>query len=120
MKLPKPLEGLLSSITSSKLRRISLTFICSVEQDDPNREVETDSDEEDSDSDEGGSHGRGSRTIPWELWDSILNRLAKQTYNVDRKLNLQLNIRRINPKPWQLDHLLPQFLEYGSLDINCN
>ena len=90
---------------------------------DGDSEPEDDDDEdegEDDDEDEDEGSVRRARTIPWGSWDTVLSRLAHQAHNVEGKLTLQLNIRRADPRPFNLDHLLLNFLGHGgSVDINC-
>ena len=86
--------------------------------DDDDEDEDEDDDEDEEDEDEGSV--RRARIIPWGSWDTVLSRLAHQAHNVEGKLTLQLNIRRADPRPFNLDHLLPNFLGHGgSVDINC-
>jgi hypothetical protein len=144
MKIPRSLEILFPSISSQKLRKISLSSMEFVEDeeeedDDTDRngdddEDEDDEEEEDGDTDEDGDgdededdEDRGedersaerARTIPWGSWDTILSPLAHQAHNAEGKLTLQLNVRRASQKPFEPDHLLPKFSGYGGL-INVN
>jgi hypothetical protein len=118
LRLPRSLESLFSSITSKKLRKISLTFMDFVDDDDS----EDEGDEyEDEDEDEDEWSVPRARTAPWGSLDTILNRLAHQAQDVEGSLTLQLNIRRVGSKPFKCDHLLPKFLGRGGLvDIKCN
>ena len=137
MKLSRPPEILFSSITSQKLRTISLPFRDSVEDDDPDRENEPEYDDdededvdkaegEDEDDDADGDEGEDewrvqrARTIQWGPWDTMLSPLAHQALDVGGKLTLQLNIRRVSPKPLEPDHLFPNFLGHsGFVEIKC-
>lgn len=86
-----------------------------VDPDDSDPEYEPDSEEDEDDVD-----GRSGGTASWDSLDTTLCRLAQQVHSVESKLTLQLNIRHIGPKPFRVDHLLPNFLGYGGLvDINC-
>lgn len=136
-ELPRFLEKFLSSITSQKLRKISFTFIHFDVDGSSDREDESDYDDDDEDEgvdededrtrggnegeDEGKSNKQSSRMAAWESWDIILSRLARQVHNAGagEKLTLELNVHRVSSPP-DLDHLLPRFLEYGSLSINCD
>ena len=140
MKLSRPLETLFLSITSQKLRTISLTFRDFVEDDDPDRENEPEYDGDDDGEDEDDDKGEGededcdenrdedkaewrvqrARTIQWDPWDTMLSPLAHQVHNAGGKLTLQLNVRRVSPIPLEPDHLFPKFLGYGgSVDLKC-
>lgn len=101
--------NLLSSITSRKLRKISLSFIEFINDGD------SDSDSGDDDWDDGDD---GVQT--WGTLDMTLGRLAEQVSKAENKLILQLNVRPSIPKPVKFDQLLSQFLECGVLDINYN
>lgn len=107
-KLTRPSVDLLSSVTSQKLRKISLSFIEFIGEGEPK------SDEEDEDDWDDGDNG----TEIWGLLDTALGRLAEQVSGAEVKLTLQLNIRYPGSKPVKLDHPLSKFLEYGELDVN--
>ena len=110
--LPRTLENLISSITSRKLRRISLTFIDYVDGENSDEEYEPDFEGEDE-------YMNGGETVLWDSFDATLGNLALRAHNTDTKLALQLNVRQIKPGPLMVDHLLPKFLGYGGLvDIN--
>lgn len=102
--LPRALVNLLSSITSQKLRKISLSFIEFINEGDS----DSDGDEDD--------WGDGTET--WNLLDTTLGRLAEQVSKVENKLTLQLNMQPPDSGPVKLDHPLSKFLEYGGLNIN--
>ncbi|KAF9779607.1 hypothetical protein BJ322DRAFT_1113407 [Thelephora terrestris] len=111
MKLPRSPGTPFSSITSRKLRKISLTF---AEDGNPHYQNEPGWDESEW-------SVWGARPIPWGSWDTVLSHLAHQARGAGGRLTLQLNVRRVGPKPPKLDHLLPRFLGDGGLvDINCN
>ena len=103
---PRSFSNLLSSITSPKLRKISLSFI-----DSPSEEVSDSEDEDDSD-------GWDDNTETWNSLDRILGRLAEQASSVGRKLTLELNIRRSGSEPIKLDRRLSRFLEHGGLVVH--
>ena len=113
MRLPRSLEDLLSSITSRKLQKISLTFMDIVDDDDSDEEYEPSFSE-----DEDGGERSGGK-IAWNSLDAVLSRLAQQVHNIEIKLTLQLNIRLLGPEPFKFDHLVPKFLAHGGLvDLN--
>jgi hypothetical protein len=114
MKLPRSLENFLSSITSEKLRKISLTFINPLNED-LDRGDETEDEDEDEDEDELSEWS--GKTDPWGSLDMILRPLARRVHDVGGKLTLQLNIQHASSKPFEFDHHVPKFLEYGGLDI---
>lgn len=107
-KLPRSIIDLLSSITSPKLRKISLSFIEFINEED------SDSDDEDED----GWDDEDEETESWSSLDTTLSRLTEQVSKVEGKLTLQLNISRWGSEPVEFDHLLSQFLERGELCIN--
>jgi hypothetical protein len=95
--------NLLSSITSQKLRKISLSFIDFITV-------------EDSDSDEDDSDDEDEEPETWDSLDATLGRLAEQVSKAEGKLILQLILPSCGPvKP---DHILGQFLEHGEIDID--
>ncbi|KAF9779608.1 hypothetical protein BJ322DRAFT_365774 [Thelephora terrestris] len=109
MKLPRPLENLFKSITSQKLRKISLTHLVSVGAI-LNWETESEDDEGEGEGDD-EEEWRTRRAIPWDSWDAVLSPLAQQALNGEGKLTLQLNIFR----DLEIDWLLPKFLGHGGL-----
>lgn len=72
-------------------------------------------DEDSGSEDEDDLDGWGDETDTWGSLDTILVRLAKQ---VDGKLTLRLNVRRVGSESVKFDRLLNQFLQYGELDIH--
>ncbi|KAF9779610.1 hypothetical protein BJ322DRAFT_1113410 [Thelephora terrestris] len=109
MKLPRPLENLFSSITSQKLRKISLTppFFT-----DENFDQETESENDEGEGDfEDEEEWWNRRAIPWDSWDAVLSPLAQQAHKGEGTLTLQLNIFC----DLEIDRLLPKFLGHGGL-----
>lgn len=100
--LPRSLENLISSITSRKFRRLSLTFINSVDGHHPNHPFYIQDYE-------------GDGVIPWCSLDAALSSLAQRVHDAGNKFTLQLNIRKIKLGPFMVDHLLPKFLGYGGI-----
>jgi hypothetical protein len=112
MKLSRPLEILFSSITSQKLRKLSLTFVDFVEDRKSDWETEFESGEDDDD------ESAVRERIPWGSWDMALSPLAQQAHNI---VTLRLKILDFNPKSLEINCLLPEFLRHGgSLDIDCD
>lgn len=107
-RLPRSLTNLLSSITSQKLRKVSLSFMDIINSEDLDSE---DEDEDDSD-------GWNDETETWGTIDTILGRLAGEVSKAGGKLILQLNIQRVGSEPIKFDHLLNRFLDYGEIDVN--
>lgn len=104
-KLPRSLTNLLSSITSQNLRRISLSFM------DPIGEEDSDSE------DKGYMDNWDDEAETWDSLDTVLCRLANQVFRAEGKLTLELNVRRVGSESVQFDRLLSQFLEYGELAV---
>ena len=102
-KLTRPLVNLLSSITSQKLRKISLSFIDFITV-------------EDSDSDECDSDDEDDEPEIWNSLDATLGRLAKQVSKAEGKLILQLILPSC--EPFKPDYILGRFLEHGEIDID--
>ena len=103
-------RNLLSSITSSRLRKISLAFVDPIDDDDS----ELDSDESDDYEElewSGGADPRNSL-------DATLSHLAEQVSKIEGKLTLQLNVHRIGSQPFDFDPHFHEFLKYGALEIN--
>ncbi|KAF9779609.1 hypothetical protein BJ322DRAFT_1214207 [Thelephora terrestris] len=115
MKLYRPLGNLFSSITSQKLRKISLTPLVFVDENS-DQETESGNDEgegEGGDEDEQEALG----VVPWDSWDAVLSPLAQQAHNGEGTLTLQLNIFR----DLEIDRFLPKFLGHGGLvDLKGN
>jgi len=101
--LPRSLTGLLLSITSQRLRKISISFMDVVGDEDSNSEDEGDEDDE---------------TETWCSLGTTLSHLAEQVSKVEGKLTLRLKFRRLGSKMIKFDHLLSQFLEHGELDVH--
>jgi hypothetical protein len=109
MKLPRPLENLFSSITSQKLRKISLTPLSFL---DGNSDQETESENDEGEGDfEDEEEWWNRRAIPWDSWDAVLSPLAQQAHKGEGTLTLQLNIFC----DLEIDRLLPKFLGHGGL-----
>lgn len=106
----RSLLGLLSSITSKKLRKISLTFV------DFSSGVVSSSHDEDEDEDDWDDEEDGTAT--WSSFDETLSHLAKQVAEVGGNLTLRLKIRCFGDVPVKFDHLLNQFSEDGELDLD--
>ena len=105
-KIARPIVNLLSSITSQKFRKISLSFFESFSEGDSDSDEDYRSDEEEE----------GVET--WETLDTTLSRLAKDVSGTGGRLTLQLSIRHPDSvQRAKFEHLLSQFLEYGRLDV---
>jgi hypothetical protein len=109
MKLYRPLENLFSSITSQKLRKISLTPLVFVDEYS-DQETESGNDEGGGDG-EDEEEGKTLGAVPWDSWDAVLSPLAQQAHKGEGKLTLQLNIFC----ELEIDRLLPKFLGHGGL-----
>jgi hypothetical protein len=107
MSLPRSLENLLSSITSQKLQKITLTFTDLVRDDDSGEDLDIPDFEGDDDGDEWNEG-----TAAWDPLGTTLIRLAQQVHKVEGKLTLQLVVR---PGPFHFGHLVPKFLENSGL-----
>jgi len=108
-KITRSIVNLLSSITSQKLRKISLSFFEFVNQGDSDP----------ADLDEGAWRDGEGRAETWVTLDTTLSRLAKEVSGAGGGLTLQVNISGpYYVERTKFDHLLSQFLEYGELDIN--
>ena len=106
--LTRSLISLLSSITSQRLRKVSLSFNEYMSEADSRLHQNSDDEWEDED----------DEPELWSTLDMTLSRLAKQVSKVEGKLTLQLNFPCLDSEKVEFDHLLGQFLEYGELDIN--
>ena len=109
-KPPRSFRNFLSSITSSRLRKISLDFVDPVDDDDS--ELDSDGSDEYEELDWSGG------ADPWNSLDAMLSHLAKQVSKIEGKLTLQLNVHRIGSEPFDFDPYFHGFLKYGTLEIN--
>jgi hypothetical protein len=121
MKLSRPLENVFSSITSPKLRKISLTPLVLVLDDNFVWESDSEHEEDGEEEDNGGVEDEWTvqekEAIIWGSWDTVLCPLAQQVHNAEGKLTLQLNFLGI--KSIKIDRILPKFLGCGGL-VNIN